>query len=322
MLPKFNYHRAKTTDDALRLLSSGNARVHSGGTDLLGCLRDGVFGADSLVSLSNIEALRGIRQTKDGGLRIGAMTTIADIAADDLVRKHYPGLAQAASDVASPQLRNQATLGGNLCQRPRCWYYRGDFDCAKKGGDICYAVNGENHYHAILGGGPCYIVHPSDTAPMLVALQAVVRINGPRGDRLVGLDEFFVLPSTAIEKENVLEQGEIVTDIMLPAPETGLRSTYRKVRERGAWDFALAGVALAVKFEGDTVIDARVVFSGVAPVPWRSRETETVIIGKRVDAALAARAAVTAIKKASPLEQNGYKAPVLQGAVEESLLAI
>jgi xanthine dehydrogenase YagS FAD-binding subunit len=322
MLPKFNYHRAKTTDDALRLLSSGNARVHSGGTDLLGCLRDGVFGADSLVSLSNIEALRGIRQTKDGGLRIGAMTTIADIAADDLVRKHYPGLAQAASDVASPQLRNQATLGGNLCQRPRCWYYRGDFDCAKKGGDICYAVNGENHYHAILGGGPCYIVHPSDTAPMLVALQAVVRINGPRGDRLVGLDEFFVLPSTAIEKENVLEQGEIVTDIMLPAPETGLRSTYRKVRERGAWDFALAGVALAIKFEGDTVIDARVVFSGVAPVPWRSRETETVIIGKRVDAALAARAAVTAIKKASPLEQNGYKAPVLQGAVEESLLAI
>jgi xanthine dehydrogenase YagS FAD-binding subunit len=322
MLPKFNYHRAKTTDDALRLLSSGNARVHSGGTDLLGCLRDGVFGADSLVSLSNIEALRGIRQTKDGGLRIGAMTTIADIAADDLVRKHYPGLAQAASDVASPQLRNQATLGGNLCQRPRCWYYRGDFDCAKKGGDICYAVNGENHYHAILGGGPCYIVHPSDTAPMLVALQAVARINGPRGDRLVGLDEFFVLPSTAIEKENVLEQGEIVTDIMLPAPETGLRSTYRKVRERGAWDFALAGVALAVKFEGDTVIDARVVFSGVAPVPWRSRETETVIIGKRVDAALAARAAATAIKKASPLEQNRYKVPVLQGAVEESLLAI
>jgi xanthine dehydrogenase YagS FAD-binding subunit len=322
MLPKFNYHRAKTTDDAVSLLLSGNARVHSGGTDLLGCLRDGVFDADSIVSLSDIEALRGIRRTKEGGLRIGAMTTIAEVATHDLVRKHYPGLAQAASDVASPQLRNQGTLAGNLCQRPRCWYYRGDFDCAKKGGDICYAAIGENHYHAILGGGPCFIVHPSDTAPMLVALQAVVRITGPRGDRLVGLDEFFVLPSAAIERENVLMQGEIVTEVLLPAPGAGLHSTYRKVRERGAWDFALVGVALAVTFEGDTVAEARVVFSGVAPVPWRSRETEAVIHGKRIDAALAARAAAAAIKKASPLEQNGYKVPVLQGAVAESLLGI
>jgi len=322
MLPKFEYHRAKSTDDAVRLLSSGDARVHAGGTDLLGCLHDGVFGASSIVSLSDVEKLRGIRRTTDGGLRIGAMTTITEIANNDLVRTNYPGLAQAASDVASPQLRNQGTLGGNLCQRPRCWYFRGNFACAKKGGDVCYAVDGENHYHAILGGGPCFIVHPSDTAPMLVALEAVIRITGPGGGRSIGLEEFFVLPETALERENVLENGEIVTEVLLPAPRNGIRTTYRKVRERQAWDFALAGVALAAVLEGDTVVDARVVVSGVAPVPWRSRETENTIRGKRIDAALAARAAAAAVEEAIPLEHNRYKVPLLQGAIEESLLAL
>ena len=155
MLPRFNYVKAKSTDDALRRLSSDGSRIHAGGTDLLGCLHDGVFDASTVVSLGGLDELRGIERTGDGGLRIGAMTTITEIATSETVREMYPGLAQAASDVASPQLRNQGTLGGNLCQRPRCWYFRGEFHCAKKGGDECFAVDGENQYHAILGGGPC-----------------------------------------------------------------------------------------------------------------------------------------------------------------------
>lgn len=322
MLPKFDYVRVKSTDDAVRHLSSEGARVHAGGTDLLGCLHDGVFGATKVVSLSDLGGLHGIQRITDGGLRIGATTTVAEVASNDLVGARYPGLAQAASEVASPQLRNQGTLGGNLCQRPRCWYFRGDFLCAKKGGDFCYAVDGENRYHAILGGGPCFIVHPSDTAPMLVALDAVARITGPDGDRSVRLEDFFVLPGTVLEKENVLEQGEIVTEILLPAPRTGLRTSYRKVRERGAWDFALASVALAVVLEGDRVVDARVVLGGVAPVPWRSEATEDAIRGKRLDATVAAAAAKAAVQGAEPLKQNAYKVPLLQGAVEESLLAL
>jgi xanthine dehydrogenase YagS FAD-binding subunit len=322
MLPKFDYVRARSTRDAVRHLSSGNARVHAGGTDLLGCLHDGVFTADRVVSLSGLDELRGIRRTADGGFRIGTLTTIAEIAASDLLQTHYPGLAQAASEVASPQLRNQGTLGGNLCQRPRCWYYRGDFDCAKKGGEFCYAVQGENRYHAILGGGPCFIVHPSDTAPMLLALDAVTSVTGPGGDRMVGLDEFFVLPETDLERETVLEPGEIVTEALLPPPAAGLRTSYRKVRERGAWDFALVSVALAVRFDGNTVGDARIAFGGVAPVPWRSREAEDAIRGRRIDADVARRAAEAATKDAVPLEQNGFKVPLLQGTVEESLLAL
>jgi xanthine dehydrogenase YagS FAD-binding subunit len=321
MLPRFDYVRAKSTNDATRRLAETGARLYAGGTDLLGCLHDGVLDARTVVSLSGLDELRGIRSTPDGGLEIGAMTTVAQVAGDSRIRERWPGLARAASDVASPQLRNQGTLGGNLCQRPRCWYFRGQFHCAKKGGDFCYALDGENRYHAILGGGPCFIVHPSDTAPMLVALEAVVRIVGPRGDRLVRLEEFFVLPETTLERENVLAAGEIVTAILLPAPPAGLFTSYRKVRERGSWDFALASVALALRLAEGRVAEARVVFGGVAPVPWRSKETEAAITGRRIDAAVAAAAAKAAVADAVPLAQNGYKVPLLQGAIEESLLA-
>jgi xanthine dehydrogenase YagS FAD-binding subunit len=321
MMPKIDYVRAKSTGDAIRRLSYGDARVHAGGTDLLGCLHDGILGAGTIVSLRDLDELRGIERTTDGGLRIGAMTTITEVATNIHVLTQYPGLARAASDIAIPQLRNQGTLGGNLCQRPRCWYFRGEFHCTKKGGDQCYAFFGENGYHAIFGGGRCYIVHPSDSAPMLMALGAVVRIAGPGGSRSVAIEDFFVSPQTDAEREHVLEKGEIVTEVLLPAPPPGLRSSYRKVRERGGWDFALASVALAVRMDSGTVIDSRIVFGGVAPVPWRSRATEDAISGKRIDAAVAARAAEAAVEGAAPLRDNGYKVALLQGAVEESLLA-
>ena len=188
MIAGFSYLRAKSITDAVSGLSKNNARIHAGGTDLLGCLRDRVFSTDMVVSISGLKELKGIRETPGGGLRIGALTTITEISENRIIRERYPALARAAAGVASPQLRNQGTVGGNLCQKPRCWYYRGDFHCLRKGGDRCYAVAGENHYHCILGGDRCYIVHPSDTAPALVAYRATVHLAGPAGIRIVALD--------------------------------------------------------------------------------------------------------------------------------------
>jgi len=322
MLTNFTYVRPKSLEEALKHLSSEGSRVHAGGTDLLGCLRDHVFEASKVVSLSSMKSLRGIRKSGQGGMRIGALTTIREIGGNPDIQKHYAALAQAASEVASPQLRNQGTLGGNICQKPRCWYYRGDFHCLRKGGEECFALAGENAFHCIFGGESCYIVHPSDTAPALGALGAQITIRGPKGQRSVALEKFHVPPAEDYTKETCLEAGEIVTEIGLPPPVEGLRSSYRKVRARQSWDFALAGVALALVFKEDQVIKARVFLSGVAPVPWRSSEVEEVITGKRLDDEVVRRAGEAAVQKARPLEHNAYKIPLLRGLIEEQLLAI
>jgi xanthine dehydrogenase YagS FAD-binding subunit len=322
MLTNFTYVRPKSLEEAFKHLSSEGSKVHAGGTDLLGCLRDHVFEASKVVSLSRMKSLRGIRKSGRGRMRIGALTTIREVGGNYDIQKHYAALAQAASEVASPQLRNQGTLGGNLCQKPRCWYYRGEFHCLRKGGEECFAVAGENVFHCIFGGESCYIVHPSDTAPALGALGAQITIRGPNGQRSVALEKFYVPPAEDYTKETRLEPGEIVTEIELPPPVEGLRSSYRKVRARRSWDFALAGLALALVFKGDQVLMARVFLSGVAPVPWRSIEVEQAITGKRLDDEVARRAAEAAVQKAKPMEQNAYKIPLLRGLIEEQLLAI
>ena len=322
MLSPFSYVRPESTDEAIKQLLTGKAHVHAGGTDLLPCLRDNVFDADRVVSLSGLNDLRGIGKSGDGGLRIGALATITEIAHDPLIEKHYKTLSQAASEVASPQLRNQGTIGGNLCQKPRCWYYRGEFHCLRKGGNECFAVKGENAYHCILGGENCYIVHPSDTAPALSALEAKLRIRGHKGERLIPLDQFFVLPKDDYTRETVLETGEIVTEILLPPPPPGQRSSYRKVRARRSWDFALAGVALAIVFKGDIVSQARVFLSGAAPIPWRSKEVEEAITGKKLDPESIGQASEAVVRNAEPMEQNGYKVPLFKAVLAEELQAI
>jgi xanthine dehydrogenase YagS FAD-binding subunit len=321
MLPNFRYVHAKSVKEAVKHLSDRGTRVHAGGTDLLGCLHDHVFGVQKLVSISRIKELQGITETAKGGVRIGALATITEVAESRLIKRLYPGLAQAASEVASPQLRNQGTLGGNLCQKPRCWYYRGEFHCVRKGGDRCFAVGGENQFHCIFGGEMCYIVHPSDTAPALSVLKASVKISGPGGSRIVPVETFHMPPGADPQRETVLEPAEIVTEILLPPPVPGLRSSYRKVRARRAWDFALAGMALALQLEEGAVRHARVFFSGVAPVPWRSREVEEAILGKRLDRETVSKAAEAAVKGAEPMGKNGYKIPLLKAVVEEELSA-
>ncbi len=322
MLPDFAYLRASSTKEAIQHLGEEGTHVFAGGTDLQGCLRDRVFPATKIVSISGLDELSGIRRSADGGLRIGALTTIAELATNDVVRERYPGLAMAAASVASPQLRNQGTVGGNLCQRPRCWYFRGEFHCMKKGGDTCYAESGENRYHAIMGGTPCYIVHPSDTAPMLMALDASLRIQGPGGTRNVMLSDFFVLPEDDVSRENVLGAGEIVTEISVPAAATGTKSVYRKIREREAWDFALASAAVVVRMSGGRIASARVVLGGVAPTPWRVPDVEAMLEGQAIDASLAREAGRVATRDAEPLDQNAYKVQLVEGVVEEALLAL
>ena len=320
MITGFSYLRAQSVKEAVSGLSQGNARVHAGGTDLLGCLQDQVFTTDMIVSISGLKELKGIRETPEGGLRIGALTTITEISESRIIGERFPALAQAAAGVASPQLRNQGTLGGNLCQKPRCWYYRGEFHCLRKGGDRCYAVAGENHYHCIFGGNGCYIVHPSDTAPALTAYKATVHIAGPAGMRNVSIEQFFVAPSKDVTKETVLEKGEIVTEIILPPPLRGVKSSYRKVRARSSWDFALAGVALALQMTGGNVTDARILLSGAAPIPWRSVDAEKALMGNTLDPDTIKRTAALSVSNARSLSHNAYKIPLFRGMIEEELM--
>ena len=322
MIGKFTYTRANTVQQAIKLLAGSGTMPYAGGTDLLGLMRDGVVTFEKAISLSGLPELRGIKATSDGGLSIGALTTLTEIAEHPQVVQQYAVLAQGAESAASPQLRNQGTLGGNLCQRPRCWYFRGAYNCLRKGGVQCYAVTGRNDFHAILGGDRCFIVHPSDTAPALVALDARVSITGPKGSRIIPVETFFVGPEKDIRKENVLNQGELVTEVVLPPPGPGHRSSYRKVRARGAWDFALVGVALSLVFKDDRIEHARVVLSGVAPIPWRSAEVEKLLEGQRIDEDLARRAGEASVKDAQPLSQNEYKIHLASGAIQDALLAL
>ena len=322
MIPNFTYVRPDRLKEAVEQLEGREVRIHAGGTDLLSCLRDGVFDAGKVVSISALKDMHGIKETANGGLRIGALTTISEIADHELIRTKYAGLAQGASEVASPQLRNQGTIGGNICQKPRCWYYRGEFHCLRKGGAKCFAVKAENQFHCILGGNQCFIVHPSDTAPALVALQAKIRLHGPQGNRSVAAEDFFVPPATDPTRETVVGDREIVTEILLPPPPANLRSSYRKIRARKSWDFALAGAALALQFEGDKVRGGRVVLSGAAPVPWRSKEVEEVIIDSTLDAKTIDKASQAVIANARPMSKNRYKLHLFSGMMEEELLAI
>jgi xanthine dehydrogenase YagS FAD-binding subunit len=320
MLTAFTYNRPETLKALLQDLKQEETRIHAGGTDLLGCLRDGVFSAKKVVSISALDDLKSIKKQSNGSLRIGALVTIHHLATDPEINNHYPTLAQAAGEVASPQLREQGTIGGNLCQKPRCWYYRGEFPCLRKGGKKCFALNGQNQFHAILGGSACHIVHPSDTAPALIALDASLEIQGSKGKRTLPVAELHVPAKKNPLREIYLEDNEIITAVHLPAPSKGRQSSYRKVRARQSWDFAVAGVAIALTLEGDKVKNPRIVLSGAAPIPWRSPAAENVLAGQAITEDIALKTAEAAMADARPLEHNGYKVPLFKGMITEELL--
>ncbi len=292
-----------------------------GGSDLLGLLKDRVVEPDVLVNLKTMSGLDRVTEESDG-VSIGGLTTLTSLSRDTLIRSEYPVLAEAAESVATLQIRNVGTLAGNVCQRPWCWYYRNGFPCYKAGGDRCFSVTGENQLHAIFGGGPSYIVHPSDTAPALVALGARFRVTGPEGDRLVPAADFFILPEQDPVRENVLGNEDLLTEIRLPSVRPGTRSTYHKVMDREAWTHAVVSVAVVLEMDDRVCRDARVVLGGVAPIPWRLPAVERLLAGRTITEELAAEAGEAAIVGARPLAKNAYKLPLTRGVVRRTLLEL
>ena len=318
----FEYASPTSTKQALSLLgtSPGGAAVLAGGTDLLSMMKDDVVHPKRLVNIKEIKELYGVSASSQG-LRIGALATLAHLADNVNVGKDYPALADALNEAASPQIRNMATLGGNLCQRPRCWYFRNGLGLLPKdtsGKDL--VATGENRYHAIFGNeGPAKFVSPSSIAPALIAYRAKISLIGPGGKRELPLEKFFVIPKTEDQREHDLKQDEIVTEIVLP-PATGLKSAHYEVRQKDAFDWPLATAAVVFQMSGSTVQSARVVMGYVAPTPWLSEEAAQIITGKSISEETAKAAADAAVQAAKPLSQNAYKVQLARVAVKRAIL--
>ena len=327
----FEWANAATVEDAVKLLKPEGDKVnpdeaprpYAGGQDLLTSLKAYIVRPNRVVNLKTIAGLDKIEMdgAGAGGVKIGANATVAQIEEHPEIKAKFPGLAEAAFSIATPQIRNLGTVGGNLCQRPRCWYFRlENYDCRKKGGQECFAKDGENKYNAVLGGGRSNYVHPSDLAPMLVALGASVTIAGAEGKRTMPLGEFFVLPEKDVRRETVLKEGEIVTEIQVPASLMAAKSTYLKFKERDSLDFAIAAVAAALELGPDKMVrQARIVLGGVATIPWRCPAAEAYLVGKPINDQTQGEAAKLALEGAKSMGQNGYKIPLTQTLVRRAL---
>jgi xanthine dehydrogenase YagS FAD-binding subunit len=337
----FEYVSPTTVDEALALLGQdgGDApRPLAGGTDLLTLMKADIAAPSRLVNLKRLtEVPSGIEETVQG-VTLGALTPLVDLETNPMIQQRYPVLAEAAAVAATPQLRNMATLGGNLLQRPRCWYFRNaHWHCWLKGGEACPAYEGENQLHALFGGGPCYAVHPSDIAPALLALDAAVLLRGRHGERTLPLAEFFAAPVAERRTETVVRSDEILLAVHIPSLPGGTRSIYLKAMDRKVWAFALVGVAVVLRLgteeEGPSgpaptqsrqprIEAARLVLSGVAPIPWRVMAAEQILIGTEVSDTLFVHAAEVALATAEPLPQNAYKIPLARALIRRGLATL
>src|SRR5919201_1042143 len=326
-MKSFELYEPTTVQEAVGLLDKFGAtgKALGGGSDLLGgVMKDWVTGKGmplpvQVVDLTTIPDLKGIKVGADGA-HIGATTTLSEIIEHKDLQQTFPLLTQAAASVASPLIRNFGTLGGNINQRPRCWFFRGeDFNCYKKGGDFCYAVTGDNRYHAIIGGELCYIVHPSDTATALMALNASAKIDGVNGAKTVNFDEYFTGPRVDVLRENILKPGEFMTHVTIPSPPAGVKFGWSKLKDRQVYDFALISVAVAFTTDGGNWKDGRITLGGVSPVPYRAKAVEDAIKGKDIKAT--AKAAAAQIRTvARPMSLNAYKVDVAAGLIERTIL--
>jgi xanthine dehydrogenase YagS FAD-binding subunit len=318
----FEYVSPNNKAQAISLLATtwGRTEMIAGGTDLLALMKDDVVSPRRLVNLKEIHELRGVSANGEG-VRIGALTTLDDLANGSEIRKGYPAFADALMEVASPQIRNQATLGGNLCQRPRCWYFRNGFGLLPKdetGKEL--VAPGENRYHAILGNsGPAKFVSPSTIVPILIAYGASVRIEGPKGKRELPLEKFFVIPKTEGDREHDLRPNEILTELILPAAQN-IQAAHYEIRQKEAFDWPLAVAAVALRMNGSNVQSARIALGHVAPVPWRSPEAERMAVSQPLNAATAQKAAEAALANATPLSGNAYKVQLARVAVKRAIM--
>jgi xanthine dehydrogenase YagS FAD-binding subunit len=320
---RFELARATSPSQARELVAEKAGSVlKAGGIDVIDHLKEHLLEPPRVVDIRTIPGLDRISVEADGSLRIGTLVTLAKVAAHAGVRKTHPALARACGEAASPQVRNVATIGGNVLQRPRCWYYRLEsYNCVKKGGDVCFAVAGENRYNVIFGGGPAFPPHPSNAAVPLVAYGASFVLDGPKGPRTVPAGDFFVLPAKDPTRENVLQAGEVLLEIRVPATK-GWKSAYYEVRERAAFDWPLVATAIAVKVEGGIVRDARVVLGQVATIPWRAAAAEKALVGQTLGAASAEAAGKAAVEGAEPMSDNGYKVDLVTTLVRRTVASL
>ena len=327
-MKEFELYEPQTVSEATQVLAQlgPKAKVLGGGSDLVGgIMKDWITGKgmplpDALIDLTTIPDLDKISVGADGA-RIGATATLTDLIEHQDLQQQYPLLTQAALSVASPLIRNFGTLGGNINQRPRCWFFRGEgFNCYKKGGDFCFAVTGDNRYHAIIGGELCYIVHPSDTATALLALDASARLSGRGGERTVPFDQYFHGPREDVLTENVLKPDEILLEVQVPRPAASTRMAWTKIKDRQVYDFAMASVAVAFTTDASGAWQSgRIVLGGVAPVPYRATVVEDALKGKEVRANVKAAAAQIRTV-ARPMSLNAYKIDLVQGILERTIL--
>ena len=314
----FAYVNPANEKEAVAALGTERGRFlpMAGGMDLLGLMKDFIVSPDRLVNVKNLDATIA---AADGGLRIGAAVKLADLVEHASARKLYPALTTAAEEVGTPQIRNMGTVGGNIMQRPRCWYFRNEeFHCLKKGGSRCFAVDGENQYHAIFGDGPCHIVHPSSLAVPVIAYGGRFRVVGPSGAREVDAGEFFQLPNVNLYGETVLQPNEILSHVILPAP--GQRSASYEVRFKQSHDWPLALASVNLVMDGTAVKSARIVMGAVAPIPWRAQAAERLLAGKMITEATALEAAAAAVAGAKGLSGNAYKIQIARTAVKRAIL--
>ena len=316
----FEYVNATNEKEAIAALSNaerGRVLPMGGGMDLLGLAKDYIVSPERIVSIRNLDQTIA---SADGGLRIGAAAKVIDLIENAQARRMYPALITAAEEVGTPQIRNVGTVGGNIMQRPRCWYFRNEeFNCLKKGCSRCFAVEGENQYHAIFGDGPCHIVHPSSLAVPVIAYGGRFRVAGPNGAREIDAGQFFQMPNQNLYGETVLQSGEIVTHVLLPAP--GQRSATYEVRFKQSHDWPLAAASVNLVMSGPTVKSARIVMGAVAPIPWRVPAAERVLAGKAVTEGIAAEAATAAVAGARAMSNNSYKIQIAKTAVKRAILA-
>jgi xanthine dehydrogenase YagS FAD-binding subunit len=321
----FEFVEPSTLAEVVGLLQGGTqqTRLIAGGSDLLGELKDDVVHYERLVSLAGITALQGLHQDETG-LHLGALVTVAQLEHEPRLQGPYRILAEAARGVATPEIRNQGTLGGNLCQRPRCLYYRSALSpCLKKGGTDCPAVTSPyQDYLSIMGGHGCFSVHASDLAPPLIALGGHVTLTGPAGARTLPLEQFFAGPEHDVQRENVLADAEVLTAVTLPPLDLSWKGTYLKARERTAGDFPLVSAAVGYALDSGAIQHARVVLGGVAPIPWRSPQAEAVLTGQTPTPELAARAAEAALTTAQPLHHNAFKLDIARALIARAIMAV
>lgn len=321
MIPRHRHIDVESVGDAIGVLQEHgrDARVISGNTELADWMKNRIKTPRVVVDLKEIDELHGISERSDGGLRIGSMVTIAEVAESDLVRDHFGVLSEAASAVATPQIRNQGRIGGNLAQDSWCRYYREGFDCYRAGGNTCYAVTDDSREHSVTDYKRCITANPSDTAPALIALGSEVVIEGPRGERRQSLSEFFVGPATNITVMNDLSHNEILKEVIVPGTWRDADFYFEKVRDRNQWDFALVNLAAAIRKSGQRVSDLRLVSNGVAPKPKRLRAAEGVVRGNSLTESRIDSAADAVLRNAQPFADNEYKVPLTRNLVRRAL---